>query len=275
VAKILFYGNCQVEALAKYAAAHSSVHELQVLRNYELIANPSLVPQALRCLEGVDVVIFQPLDDRHGALATTERGIFGRLGGVDRLSLPYVYNSALWPTFPEGDRFHEEDLVASLVSNPTPEAALREYLLGGKDFCYEARMDGTLERLRAHEATTNVRVADFIAENFVERRLFFTQNHPTSYVFGELIDQFNSLVTGVFPTRGSVERAGLNFAGLPLTWDIDLSAFQQWRYKWCEGSEVLAGTRRFVESWPEIRSSRDRHQENSPKLDGPMEEDPL
>jgi hypothetical protein len=141
-----------------------------------------------------------------------------------------LYNDGLWPLLEEGGRVLNGAVIDPLLDAGADEqeimAAYNEDRL---DFRFAERLKNSLGILGDREVETDVRIVDFISANFRERELFLTQNHPTTPVIVETVNQvskrlwdaprildsadFDANVVGL-PGRIPVGRHAINDLGL-------------------------------------------------------------
>lgn len=102
------------------------------------------------------------------------------------------YNAPEPPLFPFGRYPYGDRVIVNAINRGMAEAEILDYYLTGWDE-YRIDLDRLLQleaaRMQAREAHCDVRVSDFIFENFRARRLFWTVNHPASKMLAELMDR--------------------------------------------------------------------------------------
>jgi hypothetical protein len=57
------------------------------------------------------------------------------------------------------------------------------------DFNFEERWTFSLNILKDSEKITDIKISDFIENNYKNIELFYTNNHPTNYIFLEIVNQ--------------------------------------------------------------------------------------
>lgn len=165
-------------------------------------------------LKNVDLFIYQPIDDRHGDYATNN--IISKLkDGCKTISVPYVYNSAIFSTYvsmmtyiisdgkrckPEDDILEFEnksklhgfgDVFKMIKDKKSLQDIIKTYRNGSMNFDFEYRWNECIKNLRKREENCDVKVADFLESNRNDHLLFITHNHPTTpvylHIFGQII----------------------------------------------------------------------------------------
>lgn len=116
-----------------------------------------------------------------------------------RLHIPLVTCAFLWPfsfdrpnepvgwRFPYGDRY----LIGKIREGLAPEAAAAEYIALDLAQRMDLRRlwDMEVQKWQAYDAKTDIRLADFLRDNFFSQRLFFTPDHPSDQVMLEMVNQ--------------------------------------------------------------------------------------
>lgn len=178
---------------------------IDVVQNYQLIwerQNFLDDPGRLQSLSSCDIFIHQPLNDSYAGNATSTLLPYLK-PSTKILTIPYVWNTAFWPL----PKAHLADMTDNLhvVSKPviknkgvitnlvdqglSDESIIELYLLGKIDFKYKSRWDKIITILRIKEQHTDVKVVNFILENYKKIKLFADTSHPTSILTKYMTDQ--------------------------------------------------------------------------------------
>lgn len=246
--KIVFYANCQFSGLQYLLDRHLSSVGVDAdfvhIENYTLIKDHGLISEDI--LSSADVFIYQPIAAQHGEYSTDVTVANNILTGLRtdciKVAFPYIYNSGLWPLVPPADidsviggfgqagQYLNRDVIERYADDGvTLASVLREYNRGQIDFHYLRRFEESLAVLRRKEASCDVKVADYIEENVRERRLFLTQNHPTTCLFVHCTNQ-------ILPMMGheySFDEDDFpeNVGGFHKGWPDSASSLGFWRFK--------------------------------------------
>jgi len=230
--KIFIYSNCQgagVEAFLPLLTNREFT--FRRVENYRVINGEISVDTFLDDLKTSDLLIYQPVGSNHGFLSTTpgEDNIRSAVRqGAQAISVPYVYNDALWPCFVEGESVRNGEAIDVLLeAGATDEDVQQAYDRGEMDFRFAERMALSLDTLRQREADTDVKMHAMVAEQLLSTELLFTQNHPSSVIFREMTSQICRLLWGdTFQTRdiGLVDN---NLAALPGRYPLDRYSIEQ------------------------------------------------
>lgn len=103
--------------------------------------------------------------------------------GVTALSFPYVYDDGTFPVHFGTGGFK---IVDQLLDEG--KDVLGMYDLGEIDFKLSERKKRSLEILKEKEKVCTIKISDYLEYN-QNRPLFFTHNHPTMFVFCELVNR--------------------------------------------------------------------------------------
>jgi len=205
---VVFYTNCQSRGIQYFLDIYYRECGVSVtfehIENFTLIESQGAIDYDL--LRSADIFIYQPIAARHGLYSTSsevEGNILSSLKpGTRVVSIPYIYNSALWCMIPpatidnlvggfgvDGEYINREVLDRLFDAGVSLKEVLKRFKRREIDFQYEKRFQASLSILRQKESACSVKVADFIEANIRTRRLFYTQNHPTTCVFVHCVNQ--------------------------------------------------------------------------------------
>lgn len=212
--KIVFYGNCQADALRLVLRQHVPERDMVCVQNYHMIAKQKPVNEKI--LRDADVFIYQPIDSKHGKYSTdmtVDGNMISHLSDhCLKLSFPYVYNSGLWPLIaPRACDWFEKDYCDRKSDNlndahpknwinmnvitdlkktgATVDDVLDLYRNRGIDWKYESRFKGNISEMLKREKTTDLKAVKFIETNIRKEKMMVTHNHPTAAVFKHMADQ--------------------------------------------------------------------------------------
>jgi hypothetical protein len=246
----LIYANCQYAGIGyflhKYFSEISAINNLRIncIENYKLIKHQGAIDGT--AFKQADIMIFQPIHSRHGKYSTdpeVEDNILTLLTPeCEVLSFPYLYNPSFWCLIPPAnidgfvgdyagiDTYLNKQVIESLKhAGCSLEDTLKLYDEGALDFKYQERFTSSLKILEQKEANLNIKASKFIAENCRTKRLFFTQNHPTTHLFIHCANQLLELLgtnyqfdSGEFPE---------NVARLPGQWPHSNYDRAFWNFK--------------------------------------------
>ena len=195
---LVVYGNCQAEAMCLVLSVFPRIVQrfsIKYVASYEHPAGHSreLAAQELYStaivLEQHDPLPF-PHHDRLPARAKT-------------VKFPSLDSNVLWPfsrsnpynepepprflfgRFPYGDR-----IIIDCIEKGMPAKEIMQYYKTSYDL-YAPDMDRLLKievaRLSARDSHCDVKMAQYVLDNFRERRLLWTIDHPTNTLLNELI----------------------------------------------------------------------------------------
>lgn len=213
----LVYANCQgrgIETFLNKAAEFRDQFNIHRLDVVDHVKQGIPVPEDV--FSKADIFIHQPIKDIHGKSSTDYLKKF-LPAHCEIFSFPYIYNSALWPMYSEAGEVIGKESVLDLFSRGCSLEKVVEMLFNQQiDFRFSERFEKSVAILRDKEAETNIRVSDFILANIRTRKLFLTQNHPTSAVFIHCVNQINDMLG--LPRVLDSEDIMPNETGLPDCW---------------------------------------------------------
>jgi len=203
--KCILYGNCQAtvylynkliitphfynlyEIISYVNHDRDQVKKLKVIDIYEL--------------KNCDLFIYQPLAESHGVYSTNNILKFIKNTCI-KISFPYLYNSSFYTVYFEdaSTRWTTETLVNCGWKNiillinrgSTLNKILNLFDEGKLDFYFQERFNICLELLKEKEKNCTIKVSNFILSNYLKKRLFLTQNHPSdflnTFIINEILD---------------------------------------------------------------------------------------
>ena len=150
---------------------------MKALSNNARTGNFKSKDEILHKLERADVVIYQPLGEKHGSLS--ERNL-KRITGSDAtlVSFPYLFNSGMYSlghaplaTNNEYGFIYGEEIIKRLLQEHSLEDVLDLYRKGLIDFKLKSRFNFCMSELSRRESYTDIKVTDFIRANYQSRKL--------------------------------------------------------------------------------------------------------
>ena len=97
----VIYANCQERGFhvcLEKSEAFCEQYEIHLYENYAMMIHKDPLPVDI--LKQADLFIYQPLADRHGIYSSEHIKSY-LPPHCKTISFPYIYNSALWPLFPD------------------------------------------------------------------------------------------------------------------------------------------------------------------------------
>lgn len=98
------------------------------------------------------------------------------------ISIPYIYCNWLWSVYTYHSTLHDGNVIKNLLTKHSPEKILHMYRNNEINFELKARMEASIEILKDKEKNTDVKVVEYILENYKHKRLFYICNHITKHI---------------------------------------------------------------------------------------------
>lgn len=231
---ILIYANCQGIGIK-----HFLIKSKYIINNYKIkhIRIDELINKRLKLniekLKNADIFIYQYLDEKHGDICTKNILKYLKLD-CKKISFAYIYNNSFYPIKgPETilDKFihkkctsiydNSEVIINLINSGLSLEQIIDLYDKNQIDFNYSLRWDTTNNILEQKESNCDVKVLNFIKSNFNKQRLFLLENHPTSIIFIEIVNQILQILN---LDKLNIQNYGLNDANINGYLPIDESS---------------------------------------------------
>jgi hypothetical protein len=248
---VFIFSNCQAGVIVPFFP--KTFHVVQY-HNFNFIFKTVLDPIFEGYLRSCDYFIYQPLSDVYPVYSTENLKKYLK-PGCKTISFPYIFNDAFTPVYktPKHDiaingEYSTTDTYNIIYKNIEPILTLkREKNLNLKqildlydnneiDFNYQQRFDTTIKILQEKEQQTDIKVSEFILNNYKQHKLFNYHtnttdtthcNHPSNYLL-------------VYYTNQIFERMGLekiNYDGPELLGGRMLVSrydIQFYKYEWID-----------------------------------------
>jgi len=161
-----------------------------------------------------------------------------------KIIIPYVYSTWQWSTICDVQRdltlnfnkinadgtnikYINKEVIQSLKKFYKLQQILELYDEGKIDFKYKERMENEISILRKNENSAQVKVSDFIIENYKKQQLFTTQNHPTYPIFKHMVFQIAELLNLTPPSNKKLDDSFLLPGNLKFSsYDINYHNFE-------------------------------------------------
>ena len=207
--KICFYSNCQFKGIHTYLSTKLD-YDYEHVENYILIKQKRAIPVDI--LKSADIFIYQPIDKKHGIYSTDtniENNIMSYLSPkCKKISFPYIYNSTLWILIPPsisdsmignygeaGKYINGEPIEKLKIKGHSLHEVLEMYSDGKINFDFENRFNKCIKILKEKEELCDIKVSDYIIKNVRSKKLFYTQNHPSSHIFIHCVNQILQILS--------------------------------------------------------------------------------
>lgn len=198
--KVIAFGNCQAGQIKEILSSLLPNTEFQIryLSNNARTGNKKSNQQIIASISNCDVLIYQPLSSAHGDIS--EENIIKTLKqDCVAVSFPYIFNSGMYSlchapkasTHKYGNIFGEEIIHNLILSGKSERQIIQAYRKNEIDFNLKKRFVDSLGIMRRKEMTTNIKLTEFIENNYKNQKLFVTHNHLTGFLLQEIIRQID------------------------------------------------------------------------------------
>lgn len=230
--KIYIYANCQGIGIKEFLKAKINNSQITNILNYEKLRTKESLnyDEISKC----DIFIYQHVSASHGIYSTdinVSNSITNYLReGCTKIAVPFVYNSSLWSMFEEGDDIINKEAILNLKANGfSLDKIFKSYDNFDLDFKYVFRDMYCRNTLVEKEKNCDIKIANFIEEEITNLKLFLTQNHPTSAIFVNIVNQILKLV-GI---QGNLNYKEFdeNYSQLPGIYKHNKYDLQYWNFK--------------------------------------------
>ncbi|MEO0926654.1 MAG: WcbI family polysaccharide biosynthesis putative acetyltransferase [Cyanobacteria bacterium J06643_13] len=206
----VIYANCQNQTIAHFLQKSPAFNQKYLIRKYSvaaMIENGSrLAPEVI---EQAKLFIYQPVKDTHGERASNY--LLQELpADCHTVSFPSLYFTGYFPQYcknpalktirpnhPHGVIPHGDANIISLVNQGKSDREISDLLHNRNFYTQEyllAKVEESLAELARRESELDVRVSDFIRDNYQSHQLFYSQNHPTDILGMFVVNQILELL---------------------------------------------------------------------------------
>ena len=183
------------------------------LANYHYILNKWDIPYNI--LNNTNIFIYQQISSKYNEYSTDDNVPNNIMTHIPKncvlIRIPYVYASWLFSISYAWERdatfnfnkidnngtktiYINKEPIEKLKMQHALEEILQLYDEGKIDFEYKNRFERETQILREKEKTCNVKIVDFIIDNYKNAKLFTTHNHPTYIIIKEMSKQIIQLL---------------------------------------------------------------------------------
>lgn len=170
------------EVAAEYQISHVVAHALTMRSAVPTFAVPETIPAIIK---QADALIYNPVDASYPHLSS--ESVVRRVPEHCKLaSFAGPHHGCWWLICPF---FGEEGVVAMLTDGFTPQEIFRS--IENKVFNpkFKERFEQQMAWLKGYQHATDVRLTDFILEEYQKCKMFFTFNHPSCHLLAFAADE--------------------------------------------------------------------------------------
>ncbi|ERT04243.1 nucleotide-diphospho-sugar transferase family protein [Lyngbya aestuarii BL J] len=202
----LMYTNCQRGLIFEFLKLSNEFMKEFKVELDKVPHNHTAIKEGIKIsdniLKDAKLFIYQPLDDKYGELSTNS--ILSRLPSeCICISLPRLYFKGYWPQHGANPYSKITGDIQSLFSygdtnlnqmieEGVPKEEIIQRINKLDFYNHEDLIDNleyTLNEISKREEYTDVKISEFIRQNYKNYRLFHTINHPTDMVGREVANQ--------------------------------------------------------------------------------------
>ena len=211
--QITIYSTCQGDAISFYLKKYFPTGIFSVIRNYQLVLQNNIIElQSFReLLNNTSIFIYQEMPTKFGIYSTdlsVENNILSYLpNNCIKIVIPYVYADWYWginelmlrDATADFDKIDEEtetkfkyinkDVILNLKSKYDLDTIIKLYDDNKIDFKYDERMKAGINILKTKEQSCDIKVSDYILQNYKKDKLFHMPNHPSHLILKEMAKQ--------------------------------------------------------------------------------------
>lgn len=157
-------------------------------------------------LKKCDIFIYQPVNESYGIYSSNNLIKYLNNNCI-KIGIPFVYIDSFFPlikknlahsidggNISDDNTILNKDVILNLKKTYTNKEIIELYYKNKIDFNYEIRFIENINRMREKEKECNVKITDFILENYKKQKLMYLHHHPNKKVLDHIaIQVFNLL----------------------------------------------------------------------------------
>lgn len=198
--KCIVFGNCQRNAIIRYLMQSKSFKENYAIINTPAVHMCSRDGLSKEAVSACDLFIYQKVGEGYGKYLSTNHILSGLKDSCKKISIPNTFFKGYHPEFinnpvprpnprygvhPGGKFPYGDKNIIKLLNNGKSKKEIIKALSEEGFYSYaflKKNLEDTLNELAAREEDLDVKVTDFIRNNYRDKYLFYTVNHPGDYV---------------------------------------------------------------------------------------------
>lgn len=199
---LVVFGNCQSATLTAMLRQHIDLEKYSIRL---LINNPRTggflgEEKTFEALSKSDILICQALGNKHGKLSINylREFLYNR---CKIIAFPYIFNSGISSlSYAPDSSKHSygmifgSEIIVRLISKDGLESTIEQFKQGMIDFSLLERFERCIDESRRREKTLDIKLTDYIIDNYQNSQLFITHNHTTKTLYKELIKQILEII---------------------------------------------------------------------------------
>lgn len=204
--KVLLYGNCQLTiGLYSYLKNNTQLN-LDIDRWTSYIYIREKLNLDLEKLLNYDIFIYQPVNLSYGIYSSNN--LISLLNKkCIKIGIPFIYIDSFFPLISKNDA-HEidggdgynngkilnENVIIDLKKYNTKQEIISLYKDNKINFNYEKRFLENINRMKEKEKICDVKIVDFILENYKNHKLIHLHVHPDKKILDHITNQVFNLL---------------------------------------------------------------------------------
>lgn len=220
------YGNCQsrfIAAILKNTDVINDAYNIVLFPGIHTMKSEVKTGFSKEYMQYISLFIYQNVtkENKFSPLFATDEQVLPLLGdNVTKCAVPYVYFTGYVPSFfhngrnvkinnidqiPYGDK-----QIATLIENGLSDEEIERKLESVELFSEAFLLDNvrkSIEELQAREEKCNVKISDYILDNYRKKYLFYSPTHPTTECLIELVKRIYQYI--------GIEKYSISNKGLP------------------------------------------------------------
>ena len=208
---VLLYGNCQI-VICVYEYIKYFYKNIILWKSYNLIENNQ--PINYDILQNADIFIYQPINDSFGIYSIKDMNKYLKENCI-KIIVPFIFLNSFFPLTNKAvavtldgvidkreDKYKNmilnQDIIIELNKKYSREEIIELYKNDQIDFNYQKMFEENISRMKEKEKECNIKVVDFILDNYKYYQLVKNHLHPNGILIYHYVKQiFKILNLGI------------------------------------------------------------------------------
>jgi hypothetical protein len=190
--KVLLYGNCQI-CICVYKYIQKIYNNITIWWSFNLIENNEEINYEI--LKNIDIFIYQPINESFGEYSIKNMIQYLKNSCI-QISVPFIFLNCFYPLTNKAiaitldgvidtrdDKYKNiilnQDIIIELSKKHSEEEIIELFKNNKIDFNFKKMFDENINRIRDKEKECNIKIIDFILENYQHHQLVSWHLHPT------------------------------------------------------------------------------------------------
>jgi hypothetical protein len=202
--KLILYGNSQIIIGIKSYLDFLNIFDIITLSSFNIIYDKVILNYNI--FNDCDIFIYQPVSDRVGDYSSNNLLKFCNKDCI-KICIPFIYIDSFFQmilknnyhgldggNFKNNSTIINQNIILDLKKLYSNDEIINLYNSNKIDFKFNERFTENINRMKEKEKISNIKIVDFILDNFKKHKLMSVHVHPTKIIFDYIAEQIYKLL---------------------------------------------------------------------------------